>query len=139
MASTNELNNKNNDFSIAMNDSKILKVDEVKLIKEWFENKNFSSEILYSSILHEKSPQEFHEKCDGITNTLVLIQTDSNRRFGGFTKLAWSRKEGWVEGDGSDFIFSLCKQTKFLNNQRKDCAIYITIQIAFRALEVAAI
>ncbi len=109
-------------FSISSN---ILIKDDINfLLKDLFESKKIKAKLLYSSEYHEKDAKIFHEKCDGIENTLVLIQTDSNRRFGGFTKIAWSSKEGWVEGDGTNFIFSLCKKTKFFNNQRKDCAIY---------------
>ena len=31
----------------------------------------------------------FHNKCDNIPNTLVLILSDSHRRFGGFTPIPW--------------------------------------------------
>jgi len=104
--------------------SNILKESELSFIRELFDNKNFNANLLYSSDYQEKSAKTFHEKCDGIENTLVLIETDSSRRFGGFTKLAWSSIVGWVEGDGNDFIFSLCKMKKFFNNDKKDCAIY---------------
>ena len=106
--------------------SNILKnIDHTFLIEILFSNQKIkSAELLYCSEQHEKSPKTFHEKCDGVANTLILIETTENRRFGGFTSIPWSSKEGWVEGNGTDFIFSLCKKTKFLNNDRKDCAIY---------------
>ena len=103
--------------------SEILKHDEISLIKDWL-GQNFKIELLFSSNIHEKSTKTFHENCDGKNNTLVLIESDTDRRFGGFTKLPWSSKEGWVEGNGNDFIFSLNKKSFFKNNSRKDCAIY---------------
>ena len=36
----------------------------------------------------------FHKKCDNIPNTLILIKSEGNRRFGGFTPIPWkSEKE----------------------------------------------
>ena len=34
-------------------------------------------------------PINFHNKCDNIPNTLVLIKSEGNRRFGGFTPITW--------------------------------------------------
>jgi TLD len=98
--------------------SKILLKDEIELIKQWL-GYNFKGEILYSSSVDQKDPKEFHRKCDGISKTLILIKSDTDRRFGGFTNSCWSSVEGWIEGNGEDFIFSLDKKMKFLNDKRE--------------------
>ena len=50
----------------------------------------------------------FHQACDAIVNTVVLIRVkENNFIFGGFTgDAAWSRKGEWVRSSNS-FVFSL--------------------------------
>ena len=50
----------------------------------------------------------FHQACDAIVNTVVLIRVkENNFIFGGFTgDAAWRRKGGWVRSSNS-FVFSL--------------------------------
>ena len=50
----------------------------------------------------------FHEKCDITQSSLVLIETDKNLRFGGFTTCNWSGN-GENKKDNNAFIFSLDK------------------------------
>ena len=102
--------------------SKILNLDDIPLLKEWLGNK-FYIKLIYSSHTHPKEAKTFHDLCDGIANTLTIIKSDTNRKFGGFTKLPWSSSIGWSIGDGTDFIFSLDKKSKF-HNTKKESAIY---------------
>ena len=51
----------------------------------------------------------FHSRCDNIPNTLVLIKSAGNRRFGGFTTAQWSSNSEWKD-DPNAFLFSLDKQ-----------------------------
>ncbi len=57
---------------------------------------------------------DFHTKCDGISNTLTVIKATSENIFGGFAEEVWSSSEGSVY-DSSAFIFSLVNKaaTKF--------------------------
>ena len=50
----------------------------------------------------------FHQACDAIVNTVVLIRVkENNFIFGGFTgDAAWSSKDEWVRSSNS-FVFSL--------------------------------
>ena len=50
----------------------------------------------------------FHQACDAIVNTVVLIRVkENNFIFGGFTgDAAWSSEGGWVRSSNS-FVFSL--------------------------------
>ena len=32
----------------------------------------------------------FHQNCDGVSNTIVLIQNENDRIFGGYTSVKWS-------------------------------------------------
>lgn len=62
--------------------------------------------LLYRATDDGFSSRNFHEKCDGIPNTLTVIKSSSGNIFGGFTEKAWSSIGEYVE-DRNAFIFSL--------------------------------
>ena len=65
---------------------------------------------LYQATIDGDRAQDFHAKCDNILNTLVLIKSAANRRFGGFTSLIWtSPLEEERRVDDCAFLFSLDK------------------------------
>ena len=67
---------------------------------------------LYQATIDGDIGRMFHLKCDGIPNTLVLIKSVGNRRFGGFTSKKWSspQNNGYSsERDENAFLFSLDK------------------------------
>ena len=45
---------------------------------------------LYQALIDGDDIINFHSKCDNIPNTLVLIKSAENRRFGGFTSIPWT-------------------------------------------------
>ena len=47
----------------------------------------------------------FHSKCDGKVNTLILVETTNSRRFGGYTECQWDQSNNYKNGPYS-FIFS---------------------------------
>ena len=49
----------------------------------------------------------FHSKCDDKMNTLMLIKTKSNYKFGGFTKTGWKNVKGQDIYDEKAFCFSI--------------------------------
>jgi len=49
--------------------------------------------------------KDFHEKCDGIPNTLTIVKSTSGNVFGGFTERPWKLNEFFNNKNG--FIFSL--------------------------------
>ena len=65
---------------------------------------------LYQATIDGDRAEDFHSKCDNILNTLVLIKSAANRRFGGFTSLIWSSPHSDEKRDDScAFLFSLDK------------------------------
>jgi hypothetical protein len=64
--------------------------------------------LIYKATENSDKAQMFHEKCDQAKNTLVLIETLENRRFGGFTTCSWSGNQ-IEKNDENAFIFSLDK------------------------------
>ena len=49
----------------------------------------------------------FHSKCDDKMNTLMLIKTNSEYKFGGFTKTGWKNAKGKDIYDENAFCFSI--------------------------------
>ena len=68
--------------------------------------------LLYRASVDGDKAAIFHKKCDQAKNTIVLIETDKGKRFGGFTSCSW---EGNCEDkpDESAFIFSLDKMKTY--------------------------
>ena len=76
---------------------------------------------LYQATIDGDGAINFHSRCDNIPNTLVLIKSAGNRRFGGFTTQKWDSNGGWIV-DPNSFVFSLDKQKIY--SQRSNGGIY---------------
>ena len=65
-------------------------LDEISSrIQRILNKKNIKYKILFRSNIDGDAASIFHEKCDKIKNTLVLIKASGNKRFGGFTTETW--------------------------------------------------
>ena len=75
----------------------IIKCDEKDMLYKEIENKMNKpiKEIkkLYQATIDGGDSINFHSKCDNVPNTLILIKSEDNRRFGGFTPISW-KSEG---------------------------------------------
>ncbi len=102
----------NNNKYIFNNKSVIMKENEFNLINLAIKsrlNKDIKElKKLYQATIDGDGVINFHSKCDNIPNTLVLIKSAGNRRFGGFTTQTWD-SSGWKD-DKNAFLFSLDKQ-----------------------------
>ena len=79
---------------------------------------------LYQATIDGDGAINFHSRCDNIPNTLVLIKSAGNRRFGGFTSVQWtSPTSGEWKDDPNAFLFSLDKQ-KIYSYKKNGKAIY---------------
>ena len=101
--------------------SVIMKYEEQNMIFKEIENK-MNKRIkelkkLYQATIDGGEPINFHKKCDNIPNTLVLIKSEGNRRFGGFTPIPWKSSRGYInEPENKTFVFSLDnKKIYYLN------------------------
>ena len=76
-----------------------------KIVKD---NKILNLNLIYKATVDGDKAVDFHSKCDQAENSLVLVETDKNARFGGFTSCSWS---GNCEEkfDENAFVFSLNK------------------------------
>ena len=104
------------------NQSIIMKRNENSFIFKEIENKMNKriKEIrkLYQATIDGGEPINFHKRCDNIPNTLVLIQSEENKRFGGFTPIPWASDNlGKKDIKNTTFVFSLDdKKIYYLKN-----------------------
>ena len=64
---------------------------------------------LYQATKDGGEASNFHKLCDNLPNTLTLIKSQNNRRFGGFTTECWESSIK-CKSDKNAFLFSLDKQ-----------------------------
>ena len=82
-------------------------------------NKKITLNLLYKAIADSDKASSFHSKCDEAESTLVLIETDKGRRFGGFTTCSWAG-DCIDKKDEDAFIFSLDKMKIYENIPGED-------------------
>jgi hypothetical protein len=75
-----------------LDDSKIVRKEEIEMIKKWIDNSNFKKlnfKLLFRASKHGKSSSSFHSKCDGKYDTITFIKSTTSKRFGGYTAMSW--------------------------------------------------
>ena len=110
------------------NKSEIMEEDDKKMIYLEIENKMNKKikEIkkLYQATKDGGDSKIFHSKCDNIPNTLVLIKSEGQKRFGGFTPIPWKSEEIWKyiqDSEMKTFVFSLDNKRIYnLKNEKVD-------------------
>ena len=70
------------------------------------ESSKITLNLLYKASADSDRAKAFHKKCDKAKSTLVLIETDKKKRFGGYTSVNWQGKS-IEKKDENAFIFSL--------------------------------
>ena len=111
----NRINDKNINHNDSIDSVIIEGNDDLDLIKQGIKGrmkrdiKQFKK--LYQASVDGGDPEIFHKKCDNIPNTLILIKSIGNRRFGGFTSLTWQLPSNRYISklDKNSFLFSLDK------------------------------
>ena len=63
------------------------------------------------------SAETFHQKCDNIEGTVILIKTKKYKRFGGYAKKKWNHSNGSFANDSKAFLFSLTTMDIFNRNE----------------------
>ena len=82
-------------------------------------NKKITLNLLYKATVDSDKAEAFHDKCDQAQSSLVLIETDKGKRFGGFTSCSWAG-ECIDKKDEDAFIFSLDKMSVYENIPGED-------------------
>ena len=90
--------------------SDIMKYFDLNLIETGIKKKQNKTikkfTLLFRASRDGYSSSNFHSKCDGKVNTLILVETTNRRRFGGYTECQWDQSSSSKTGPYS-FIFSL--------------------------------
>ena len=129
----NDINNIKNDIQQLKNNnnkiiSKIIRNDELYLIENEIRKlfgKNITKfEPLFRASRDGYRALDFHNKCDGEINTIIFVKSKGGKRFGGFTRLSWNKKDRYKNSE-KDFTFSLDNEKVYsLENSNSKKNIY---------------
>ena len=91
-------------------------LNELEMLTRKINNSNnkITLNLLYKATADGDTAEAFHQKCDQAESSLVLVETDKGKRFGGFTSNNW-RGDGEDKMDSKAFVFSLDKMTVYDN------------------------
>ena len=106
---------KDNKNEYILSDSKIINnnIKYLIFLKSWINpNKIITSKLLYRLSKDGESIKTFHDKCDNISQTLILIESFDGKKFGGYTTCTW---DGNMidKNDNKTFLFNLNNNQKF--------------------------
>ena len=89
-------------------------LDELEMITRKINKSNntIKLNLLYKASVDSDSAEAFHRNCDKAESSLVLVETDKGKRFGGFTSQNW-RGDCQEKIDENAFIFSLDKMKTY--------------------------
>ena len=95
--------------------------DELELLTRKINkmNQKLTLTLLYKASADSDKASVFHEKCDEAKGSLVLVETDKGKRFGGYTSCSWSG-DCIDKKDENAFVFSLDKMEIYDNIPGED-------------------
>jgi len=98
--------------------TKIMTSDEIQilidLIKEKRKKKSVAWKLLFRGSDDGFLASTFHMKCDGVPNTICVIESNHGNVFGGFTTLPWKSDVGRYHVDEEAFVYIARKKKKAL-------------------------
>lgn len=102
--------------------SNILSSRDFQRISKWISPKQtFNYILLYRRTRDSNSSITFHQKCDRIRNTMTIIITEEDWKFGEYIDALWSSKgdiHDWTyKSSELSFIFSLNLKRKYKINK----------------------
>ena len=74
-------------------------------LKEWTGAKKF--ELQYRGTRDGMTHKEYHNKCDNLGKSIILIQNDKNNIFGGYASMSWKIEKCQYQNAPNSFLFSL--------------------------------
>ena len=117
------LKKKDNPEIILFEKSTIIKNDYERKLLESFIKENDTSKkyicpnLLFKATVDGDTPKDFHKKCDFMGSTIVIVQSENGRRFGGYSSISWDQtRNGWFN-EGIVFLFSLDTRKYYKNTQ----------------------
>ena len=107
----------------------IINESEQNMLRQWINpNKKLTFELIFSSLYSPLSISSFHQSCDKIRPTLIVILTDNGCRIGGFVTKPWDiDPNSKSKKDEFSFIFSLDLCEKYtISNSNTSSALFYT-------------
>ena len=83
------------------------------------DNKKLTLNLLYKATADSDKAAAFHAKCDEAKSSIVLVETDKGKRFGGYTTKSWSG-DCTDKKDEDAFVFSFDKMETYDNIPGED-------------------
>ena len=115
-----EENEDEEDILQKLNSKIFLNDDEYNMINEHiiFIERTKSKKTKWTNSSEDgDSAETFHQKCDNIEGTVILIKTKKYKRFGGYAKKKWNHSNGSFANDSKAFLFSLTTMDIFNRNE----------------------
>ena len=97
---------------------------EINTLLNWIDKAprmKLKIKLLYTPTLEENSWRDFHYYCDEKGPTIILCESTSGKRFGGYTSISWDLKNNSYS-DSHAFLFSFDNNKKY--SQGTDKQIY---------------
>jgi TLD len=85
-------------------------MDDLRVLDEGFGHSNYTLTLKYKASRDGFKAEDFHRMCDGLENTLSVIESSHGTIFGGFASIPWTKTSYWVR-DPKTWIFSLTHKT----------------------------
>ena len=82
-------------------------------------NQKLTLNLLYKATADSDKAAAFHAKCDDANSSIVLVETDKGKRFGGYTTCSW-RGDCIDKKDEEAFVFSFDKMMTYDNIPGED-------------------
>ena len=114
----NQRNNiKNLNSKIFLNEDEFNMINEHIILIEKVKSKKTKWTKIFCSSDDGDLAETFHQKCDNIENTVILVKTKKYKRFGGYAKKKWNHNNGSFANDSKAFLFSLTTMDIFNRNE----------------------
>ena len=104
-------------------ESNIITKNEIPLLIGWLPKHPSKIIKIFDTKQDTHNAGAFHQKCDNKGTTVVLVKTNSNNRFGGYTSESQGRSSEAYAYDSSAFLFSFDTKKKY-NVNTPNYAIY---------------
>jgi hypothetical protein len=69
--------------------SNVVTNSDLDIIKGFFKKDIALLKLLYRASDNYFSVRKFHEKCNGVSNTILFVKTEFGKKIGGYTPLKW--------------------------------------------------
>ena len=92
----------------------------ISLLDQFTKNgiKYIDTELLFRASDNKYSSRAFHKICNEQSNTIVIIHTETDHVFGGFTSQPWPSKEFARIVDENALLFSIRPKLEFFKSRR---------------------